>query len=111
MTDPDISPVEDNEESDPKGTSEDTPIPPDKQPVLAAVAVVFDCTTCGEFEVLKSESTLVQFCAGCGELAKPTQIVRASVLTDGVWKTANMRNVKRNNQGTARVSKQSSDKK
>jgi hypothetical protein len=51
-----------------------------------AVTIEFDCEECGTFEVIKSKSTLIQHCAGCGKLSKPLRIVCAGINIDGVWK-------------------------
>jgi hypothetical protein len=53
-------------------------------PCSACVTVEFLCDDCGEFEVIKSKSTLVQFC-GCGKAARPIRIVNASIKQDGKW--------------------------
>jgi hypothetical protein len=50
----------------------------------AFVTVEFLCDECGEFEVIKSKSTLVQFC-GCGKAARPVRIVNASIKQGGEW--------------------------
>ena len=50
----------------------------------ACVTVEFLCDECGEFDVIKSKSTLVQFC-GCGKEAKPIRIVSAAIKLDGKW--------------------------
>ncbi len=50
----------------------------------ACVTIEFRCEECGEFEVIKSKSTLVQFCR-CGNKATPIRIVNAAVRLDGRW--------------------------
>ena len=50
----------------------------------ACVTVEYLCEDCGEFEVIKSCSTLTQFC-GCGKEAKPTRIINAAIKQDKKW--------------------------
>jgi hypothetical protein len=59
----------------------------------ACVTVEFLCDDCGKFEVIKTKSTLVQFC-GCGKESKPIRIISAAINLDGKWVNRPMLNTK-----------------
>ena len=55
-------------------------------PCSASVTVEFVCDECGEYEVIKSKGTLIQYCSSCGRLSEPSRIVSVGIKIDGVWK-------------------------
>jgi len=54
--------------------------------IKAVVTITYNCDVCGDFDVIKSKSTMLQFCAGCGKRANPMSIESVGVKIDGVWK-------------------------
>ena len=54
--------------------------------IKAVVTITYNCDVCGDFDVIKSKSSMLQFCAWCGNRAYPTSIESVGVKIDGVWK-------------------------
>lgn len=68
--------------------------PLDAAACSAVVTVEFKCDECGEYEVIKSKSTLTQHCSSCGRLSKPSRVVSVGIKIDGVWKVNFLPNAK-----------------
>ena len=61
----------------------------------ASVTVEFVCYECGEYEVIKSKGTLIQYCSSCGRLSEPSRIVSVGIKIDGMWKIKFLPNEKK----------------
>ncbi len=55
------------------------------------VTIEYHCEECGVYEVIKSKSTLVQYC-GCGKLSRPVSIVNAAIKMDDKWIVRKLQN-------------------
>ena len=77
-----------NPNTPPKPPAPEQPSPEelDETPCSAVVTVEFVCDECGEYEVIKSKGTMIQYCLSCGRVSKTSKIVSVGIKIDGVWK-------------------------
>jgi len=73
-------------ESKPQDVEEPREEALDETTCSASVTVEFVCDECGEYEVIKSKGTLIQYCSSCGRLSEPSRIVSVGIKIDGMWK-------------------------